>query len=150
MPEISFYRQARVDGGIRTGVDVDETTVLESYEADSEDFDPALLWYVDLDINAPAFAGESQGESVRSWLLKHAKPIQTALATVEEELSLGFDVEARPYVRTIVDEKADLSMTIRVSAIRRIEGRDVASKVSFVRSKWKRLISQMSGLVSRW
>ena len=47
MSTIVFFRQARIDGGIHTGVDVNGTG-WEFYDAGSDEHDPALVWYVDL------------------------------------------------------------------------------------------------------
>ena len=46
--ELSFYRQKRQDGGIRTAVTVDGDTVLHRFQPGEGASDPALLWYVDL------------------------------------------------------------------------------------------------------
>jgi len=41
MPTITFFRQARNDGGVRTGIEVEGQTVLSRFEGEEAD-DPAL------------------------------------------------------------------------------------------------------------
>jgi len=48
MPTITFYRQARRDGGIRTGIEIDQNTVLMRFDRGRKESDPALLWCVDV------------------------------------------------------------------------------------------------------
>ena len=40
MPNLTFYRQARIDGGIRTGIELDEDTVFEYFEEGGSEPDP--------------------------------------------------------------------------------------------------------------
>ena len=53
MPNLTFYRQKRVDGGVRTGVELDGETVASLFEEGDPERDPALLWFVDLRCEGP-------------------------------------------------------------------------------------------------
>ena len=48
MHELICFRQKRQDGGIRSGIQIDGTTHFHRFDEGTEDFDPSLLWYVDL------------------------------------------------------------------------------------------------------
>ena len=70
MPKLTFYHQARFDGGRRTGISLDDdATSLHFFEtgAAEEDYDPRLLWYVDLRCEGNAIPGEPQ--AARDWFL---------------------------------------------------------------------------------
>jgi hypothetical protein len=47
MSTIGFFRQARFDRAVRSGVTVDGATVLHLFEPGDEDVNPAILWFVD-------------------------------------------------------------------------------------------------------
>ena len=47
MSNIVLFRQARVNGGVHMGLEVDGAG-WDYYDSGSDDHDPALLWYVDL------------------------------------------------------------------------------------------------------
>jgi len=46
--EIAFFINARQDGGLRTGIDVNGETIWHHFIPGPEDADPALLWWVDV------------------------------------------------------------------------------------------------------
>ena len=48
MTKLTFYRQGRKDGGIRTGVEVNDESVLGRFEEGDKETDSALDWYVDI------------------------------------------------------------------------------------------------------
>ena len=89
MKTIDFYRQARVDGGERTGVEVNGETVLEQFEPGDKEEDAALLWFVDVRCAGDSLPGEA--ESVREWLLEKGSIIQTRLREIANELPAGID-----------------------------------------------------------
>ena len=70
MPNLTFYRQARIDGGIRTGIELDEDAVFEHFEEGGPELDPTLLWYVDLRCQGPGLPDEPR--KAREWLIDHA------------------------------------------------------------------------------
>jgi hypothetical protein len=42
MAMLNFYRQVREDGGIRTGIELNGTTIFERFESGGDDYDLAL------------------------------------------------------------------------------------------------------------
>src|SRR5947207_6480872 len=90
MPKLKFYRQRRVDGGTRTGIDVDNEEMWHRFEEPPEaEADPALVWYVDVRCHGPAVpAGR---EEARVWLLKNTPVIKRAFEQIADKLHAGYD-----------------------------------------------------------
>jgi hypothetical protein len=133
MPKISFYRQKRVDGGVRTGVEVNDNTVLSSFASgDLKNEDPALLWYVDVDCQGRQLPADC--EEARQWLGDHKKEIATLIESLAEKLRAGKDHNQWP----VYIEKAVRGVKVRVScsAVRRMEARNLASILGNIAEKW--------------
>jgi hypothetical protein len=91
MGKLVFYRQKRVDGGIRMGITTDKWPDLGLFEEGDEESDPVLNWFVDVRVTGKKLP--KQSESARQWLLKHADPIREGLRSLAEELQAGLDFE---------------------------------------------------------
>jgi hypothetical protein len=74
MAQLLFYRQKRVDGGVRTGLDLDREEIAEHFEEGELERDPALLWYVDLRCDGPGVPAD--GEAALQWLIDYAPVIR--------------------------------------------------------------------------
>ena len=144
MPQVTFFRQARIDGGVRTGVDVDRSTVLMRYEPGTDEHDPSLKWYVDVRCDGPALPTE--GEEARQWLVEHAVLIKDELLCAGRHLELGFDSEARPFERRVESPPADTTILIVASAQRRVMGRDMASTLQSLADDWEASLHNLEPL----
>ena len=80
MPNLTFYRQARIDGGIRTGIELDGDTVFEHFEEGGPEPDPTLLWFVDLRCQGPGLPDDPR--QARDWLIDHPDVIVTGFPVV--------------------------------------------------------------------
>src|SRR4051794_4076762 len=94
MAGLTFFRQARIDGGVRTGVMIGEFTVLHRFEEGSADHDPALIWSVDLRCNGSGLPVDAEG--ARRWLLEHEGIIRRGFVRFADELQAGVDVDPYP------------------------------------------------------
>src|SRR5438309_4855135 len=123
MSTITFFRQARQDGGIRTGIDIDFDTVLARFEAGDESADPALLWYVDVRIEGAKLPRSA--EAARKWLIEKGPAIRKSLLRTADETSAGMDVSEWPLQR-----RANIGTGVRIkivcSATRRVEAQQIA------------------------
>src|SRR5260221_10471744 len=97
MHTITFFRQARLDGGIRTGVDVNGAVAWHHFQAAGEEYDPALVWYVDLECEGSDSDLPDGKDQARQWLLDQAPIIQKGLRDLAEKLRIGFDAEEPDY-----------------------------------------------------
>jgi hypothetical protein len=133
MKTINFYRQARVDGGRRTGIDIDGETVLEKFEPGNEPEDSALLWFVDIRFSGNQLPGAA--DTAREWLLKRTPLIQAGVREVADELRAGIDFSA-PVSRDLARAGNGIHAKIFCSAMRRLPARDIAKALMDVSTHW--------------
>jgi hypothetical protein len=141
MTKLTFYYHERVDGGRRTGIEINDTSALEFYQEESEDVDPALLWYVDLYCEGEYLPGEA--EVARRWFLDNEKPLAEILLDVAGEIDVGFDVEVRPFRRVVNDGPGGCRVHVLVSAIHRLQAREVARDLREVAQSWRSLLERL-------
>jgi hypothetical protein len=134
MRKLTWYRQKRIDGGIRTGVDVDGTTLFHQFENESTEPDPALLWYVDLRCEGARLPHSAS--NLRQWLLDQSDIITQAFSSLAHELRAGVDVDYWPLRRKIDGLPAKLKGAIVCSVARRLEGLELARVLSDVSENW--------------
>jgi len=149
MATLTFYRQARADGGLRTGIEVDGETLLEDYLPGSREHDPALLWYVDLRCEGDRLPAEP--EAVRAWFLENSQMIQRGFAACADELKVGidsFDQDFRPYERRIGQTPDGTVLRVVISAIRRIDARKIAVELRRIGAEWERSLRALPSLAS--
>jgi hypothetical protein len=141
MATLGFYHDVRADGGRRTGVEVNGSCELELYEEESGDFDPALLWYVDLSCEGESLPPER--ELARLWFLNNEQPLVEILLSVADRIEIGFDVEARPFRRIIADGPGGSRVSVSVSAIHRLQAREVATELRSLTRNWRNLLERL-------
>src|SRR5690606_7736918 len=89
MPTFTVYRQRRADGGLRTGVALNDVTCAQSFEPGSYDDDPSLEWYIDI-------RGEGSGvpdtaELLLEWLHQLSTVIQPGVTAAAAQIEVGVD-----------------------------------------------------------
>ena len=92
MSKLTFFRQARADGGVRTGIDVDGAT-LDHLEGGTND-DPALSWFVDVRFDGqdvPADLAQAQ-----QWLREKETLVRRAYEVLGRRLQVGLDPDVMP------------------------------------------------------
>jgi len=141
MSTINFYRQARYDGGTRTGVEVDGETVLERFEPGTAPEDSALLWFVDIRCSGDALPDEA--EAVRRWLLERASILRSGVQAVADELRAGIDFTA-PISREIPNAGRGIEVQLFCSAIRRIEALRIAEALDEISSRWTEFLNGLA------
>lgn len=132
MADVQFYHQERVDGGRRSGVTVDGTTILHGFLPGREEYDPALEWYVDVTLvteNPPTPA------NALSWLTIRAPEIRRALKEAADSLSVGIDANSMPAEFGSRGTEGPIRVTL--SAMRRLIGRQIGGKLQqFAEMDW--------------
>src|SRR5208337_640159 len=106
MSKVVFYRQLRMDGGYRTGLEVDEETGYGLFEEGETDDDPRLRWFVDLRCVGSKLPKSAR--LARAWLLKNSPMIVDGFARCSQEVRAGIDQtsmrslgqNSRTYLRT--------------------------------------------------
>lgn len=140
MPTITFFRQARRDGGVRTGIDIDDRTVLSRFEPGRRAEDPALLWYVDVRCEGPRLPRDVQ--AAREWLIRHEPQVRQALETLAGQVPDGLDPTEWPLKTT--KRLSGATITVACSAVRRVEARDIATTLQDVAARWQERLDTLT------
>src|SRR6266849_537627 len=138
MAKVIFYKQVREDGGVRTGIEIDDLTYFERYEPCGEDDDPTLVWFAD--VRGEGKGLPSQPNKARDWLLANAGLIEKNLAKLADEIRVGIDVDSYPMKRKVPDSPKGLHITIVCSASRRMAARNMAQELTSLAKDWKHII----------
>jgi hypothetical protein len=140
---LTFYRQKRVDSGIRTGVELGQTPIWEQFDPGEDERDPSLLWYVDVRFDGPGVPTEV--EQVGHWLLSTKGIIEGGLASFADQLRrVGADKDDYPMIWSGFPEINDgVVRAIACSAVRRIDSRKLAEILDDVRVHWTDWIEAM-------
>jgi hypothetical protein len=146
MVEITFYQQERKDGGMRMGLQCNGETLLHHYCEGSDDYDPALLWYVDVRCTGNC-QGPSTPEEGREWLLQQKDVLQDAIRLATDELSAGLDVDFVPWELQYPHAPDGWEIRVVVSAMRRVVALSIAQKLRILLDHWAKHIENLQRLV---
>ncbi len=136
MHTLAFYRQQRADGGVRTGIEVDDETVFHKYEPGGEDHDAALLWYVDLRCEGDHLPEDA--ESARTWFLANADLIKEGFRQLAEKVAAGVDMAAYPVTwGDFAAPPPGVRMNVVTSTTRRLAALDLAHILEDIRLNWE-------------
>ena len=127
MATIWYFKNVRYDGGVRTGIDIDDDRVFHRFVAGNEDENPALLWFVDARCTGDSLPIEP--ESARDWLLANLHAIRGELCRVADQLVVGLDELSWPYLHNSKLADQDVELRVRCSAIRRLDGIQIAGRL---------------------
>ena len=142
---LTYYRQTREDGGVRAGIDADDTELLHHFSPGEEEHDPALTWWVDLRCKGSSLPHDPAG--AREWFRKHGSFFVTAMQDVaDKRLIAGFDADLWPYRREIADAPDGARVEIVISAVRRLVARDIAEVLRQFARNWDTLLDQLEPL----
>jgi hypothetical protein len=142
---IVFYKQVRQDGGVRTGVEVGDTSVLHHFKEGSHEFDPALLWWADVRCDGRKLPDEP--EEVRQWLLDNAESICAGFLELANKLQAGMDVDIYPLQHEVREAPSGVRMSVFCSAVRRLTARNMAQELQKLARNWKRILDQLDSAV---
>jgi hypothetical protein len=142
MRTITFFRQTRHDGGIRTGIDIDDSTVLSRFESGRAKSDPSLLWYVDVRCSGPRLPTEA--EIARQWLLEHESRIVALVRALANDVPVGSDHDAWPLRR--IKKTQNIEYAVTCSAMRRLEAREVADIFRDVADNWSAYVGSLDAI----
>lgn len=138
MHELTFFRQARHDGGMRMGIELDgESLLLNHFEPGQED-DPlgsALLWFIDIRCRGGSMPRDA--ETARQWFLKHRDSLVEGLEEFAREVFAGTDDDApltmpKPLPPLEGEQAAGLTTEYVCSSIRRIKGPELSRAIQDV------------------
>jgi hypothetical protein len=139
MKNLTFFHQKRRDGGVRTGVEVEDERILESFEPGSPVEDPRLLWWIDVRCAQKTWPAEP--EEVRAWLMENAQRIKGGLETLAAELNAGIDKDWP--AKHVVPGRAGAKIEVFCSASRRVAGREIQNELFKLARNWQTLIAKL-------
>jgi len=139
MKNLTFFRQKRRDGSVRTGVELDEERILEDFESGAPREDPRLLWWIDVRCSQKTWPEET--EKLREWLLEHAQRIEGGLKALATELNTGIDKDCP--VKHVAPSRAGTKIEIFCSAMRRVAGREIQTELFTLARNWQTIIAEL-------
>ena len=142
MSKITFYRQKRRDGGIRTGVEINGETELGLEEGfTGDELDPVLVWFVDLRCEGQKLPADA--EAVRAWLLKYTSVIRSGFQSLAEEILAGIDFNSYSYLWPVPDAPRGVRMLIACCAMRRLEAREMRGVLLDIAANWAERLQRL-------
>ncbi len=141
MPRLVFYRQAREDGGVRTGIDVDGWSIDHFQEGGGEP-DPALRWFIDLRAEAGDVPADPE-EGVR-WLTGHRQVVRDAYLALADALARGKRADTWPLVCEAPNAPHGPQVSAACSAVRAVLPEDLAAHVRDLADRWEDYVEQVS------
>jgi hypothetical protein len=142
MPTITFFRQKRIDGGVRTGVEVGGNTVLSTFESGNAAHDPALLWYVDVICEGKRLPKES--ENAKHWLSSQAKNIRRLLGSLAKKVGAGIDPGDWPVHHQGIIH--GVKMRVSCSAVSRVEARKLPRILDEIAEHWDEYVGDLAAV----
>ena len=143
MATITFFRQARRDGGVRTGIDIDDQTVLSRFEPGESDDDPSLLWYVDVRCTGPRLPREVH--AARQWLVRNERPIRAAIEDLAARVPQGSDPSEWP-LKLTRGAGTGARVVVACSAVRRLEARRIARILRDLSTQWRQHLDSLDAV----
>ena len=141
---LTFYHQKRLDGGLRTGILLGESTVLERFDEGADDYDPSLIWSIDLRCRGDNLPNTA--EEARQWLLDKETPIRDGFQRFADELRAGSDPTGVYLLEwdRFPPRSDGVEMKILCGAMRRVDARNLASALLDVEQHWGRRLSALA------
>lgn len=148
MNRILLFKNIRQDGGIRFGFDVNGVTLFEHFEEGNSEFDPALVWFLDVEIE---YEGPPPGplpQDWRTWFLSLASEINRGLDELADRLELGIDNDWLPFRHestiafSFLGQNIPAKIRIKGSAQKRIRNTEVAEQIRQTRRSWVNDLTQ--------
>jgi hypothetical protein len=147
MRELSFYRQKRYDGGVRTGIELDGETILGIFDEgppDEQDnpMGSALLWYVDVRCHGETLPDGAEG--ARGWLIQHADTILSGLNSQSKNLVAGLD-DGGPIVwRDFPVTPPGVTIEVVCSWIHGIRGLEISAVFKDIADHFVEIVQQLA------
>jgi len=141
MSTITFYRQARRDGGIRTGIEIGGDTVLSRFEEGQTDADPAIVWYVDVRCESASLPKDARG--AQELLVGLGVAVIRLLEDLANDIPAGIDPQAWPIGKR-KKLKSGITISVACSAVRRMEASRMSQTLRDIATHWRELIDELA------
>jgi hypothetical protein len=139
MSRITFYRQTREDGDVRTGLSADDMVLFDRYEGRSKR-NPALRWFVDVRCEGKL---PTDAEKARAWLLDHAPEIKAGLDEFGETLHAGLDIDSWPVLHPMKRAPKGTRITFACSAVRSTDARSISAIIKKIADNFEAYVKRL-------
>jgi hypothetical protein len=127
---------------MHTGLLVEGCTALEVFDdVPDEEYDPVLLWSVDLRCEGKRVPGGT--EEARKWLLDHEPTIKEAFQTLSEELKVGMDYNDLPLLWNVPKPPRGVRARIACHAMYRADALEMRKVIADISEHWRELIEKL-------
>ena len=152
MTEITFYRQQRRDGSIRSGLHATGPFDLENFELGPEDLadDPyanVLDWFIDLQLESPTDL--INAEAARYELLACKGAIRSGLNQMIDELGVGVDSSMALIWQNFPELPPGYSCRLNLSISRRFRGKTYIDLLQDFMEHWPEYCQSLRVLVEQ-
>jgi hypothetical protein len=142
MPTLTLFRQARGDGGIRTGLEYEGWVIFEHFQPGADESDPALNWYVDVRCEGRSLSFPKR-DLARQWMLERGDKLAPALLELARELHGGGIDVFWPLKRVLSAPAPGVKAALVVAGIRRRDALDIAAKLRALGQHWEEILQQL-------
>lgn len=140
MAKVVFFRNARQDGGVRTGIEIDGQAVWHQFSTGKGEVDPTLEWWVDVRCegkNVP-----TDPDAAREWLMDESNHIADFVAQASKDIDpQGFDVGLNPFRREY--KQPGVRVAVLASAARRITSKKMGRVLTEIAKKWNDYLNEL-------
>jgi hypothetical protein len=141
MDKLIFFTNVRADGGVRTGIELNDQTIFHQFIQGPRPTDPALDWFVDIVCESKNIP--SDPPHAKSWLLVLAPVINQGLRELVGRFQLGLDEPSYPFSHRVKKAPAGTRITIKGSALRRIRATEIGGFLAQVLDAWEDSVSRL-------
>lgn len=147
MAKLLFYRQARRDGGVRTGVEHEMGLVAEDFQEGSGEFDPRLIWSIDLPCDG---AGVPDDPAMAlPWLDSMSDLISAGLIACAHQLRGGLDPDFYTYEYILTPAIGrplpdDVFVSVRSKVNGREAGQSIGQVLEELGRSWDEILSEVA------
>ena len=149
MPTLTYYKNVRNDGGVRTGVGLNGETVLEDFVEGRQEPDPILVWYVDLLFESSKVPKEA--EAIRAWLATMGNYVKQGLDEIATKMEVGIDQQWNPFSYPLLRTPTGVKITMSGAAMNRVRIEDFAQHLREIKQEWDKSLRRLkSPIPSSW
>ncbi len=142
MAKLLFYRQKRVDEGVRTGLEVGEYELAWRFDPGPGESNPILLWFVDIKCEGPGIPDGP--EQAQEWFENHGQMLRRGLRSYAQEIKTGTDIGFHSTTWNAEPQTSeDVQVTISCSASNRVSARQMASILEDMADQWDEILDAL-------
>ncbi len=151
MTEITFYRQQRRDGSIRSGLELNgepQFGLIQSWPSETSDDDLSMVldWYIDLTIQSPNPIDSSDPDQTKNELLKLQASIQHGLNQLANSMGAGVDFESPVLWKNFPELSDGYEIELVCRASNRISSRQLMNEIHGFAHHWLEYLGSLKQL----